>query len=156
MPGEALIVKNRRAGFDYDIAETFEGGLALVGSEVKSMRLGKVDIVDAYAAVERGEVWLKQLNVQPFEQAKVFGHEPRRPRKVLLHRREIAEIEKALAREGATCIPTRLYFKDGRVKVELALAKGKKTVDKRQDLARKTAEREARAAMARGRRGGDA
>jgi len=150
---ESLIVKNRRASFDYEIEETYEGGLALVGSEVKSMRLGKVDIVDAYASVDRGEVWLKQLNVQPFEMAKAFGHEPRRARKVLLNRREILKIEKAVAREGATCIPTRLYFKGGRVKVELAIAHGKKAFDKRHAIARKTADREARAAVARGRRG---
>jgi SsrA-binding protein len=124
----------------------------LVGSEVKSLRAGKVDIVDAFASVDKGEVWLKQLNIAPFEQARSFPHETRRPRKVLLHAQEIAQIEKALSREGLTLIPVRLYFKGGRAKVELALAKGKKNFDKREDIARKTADREARAAIGRGRR----
>jgi len=140
-------VKNRRAFFDYTIEEQYEGGLMLVGSEVKSMRAGKVDIVDSFASVDRDEMWLKQLYVAPFEQAKAFPHEPRRSRKVLLHKREIAEIEKAVARGGYTLIPLRLYFKRGRVKVELGLAKGKKTHDKRAEIAKKTDERETRAAI---------
>ena len=150
---EKLIVKNRRATFDYEIEEHYEGGLVLVGSEVKSMRAGKVDLVDSFASVDNGELWLKQLYVAPFEQAKAFPHEPRRARKVLLHSREIEEIHKGLARQGLTLIPLRLYFKDGRVKVELGLAKGKKTYDKRADITKKTADREARAAVVRGRRG---
>jgi SsrA-binding protein len=152
-PSEVPIVKNRRASFDYEIEDTYEGGLVLVGSEVKSMRAGRVDIVDAFASVDHGEVWLKQLNVQPLPQAVAFPHEPRRPRKVLLHAREIERIEKALSREGMTLVPIRLYFKDGRAKVELGLAKGKKTFDKRADMAKRTAEREARAAIGRGRKG---
>ena len=151
--GEKLIVKNRRAFFDYGIDETYEGGLVLVGSEVKSMRAGKVDIVDAYASEENGEVWLKQLYVAPFEQAKAFPHEPRRPRKVLLHAREIQQIKDAIQRGGFTVVPLRLYFKRGRVKVELAIAKGKKKGDKRADIAKKTADREAREAIGRARKG---
>ncbi len=151
--GEVLIVKNRRATFDYTIDERFEGGLVLVGSEVKSMRAGKCDIVDAFASVDGGQLWLKQLYVAPFEQAKAFPHEPRRARKVLVHKSEIAQIHKALARQGYTLIPLRLYFKNGRAKVELGLAIGKKTHDKRAEIATKTANREARAAMARGRKG---
>jgi SsrA-binding protein len=150
--GEKLIVKNRRAFFDYAIEDKYEGGLALLGSEVKSMRAGKVDIVDAYAAVEGGEVWLKQMYIAPFEQASAFPHEPRRARKVLLHRHEIDKMDGALKRGGCTVIPLRLYFKNGRVKVELALAVGKKKEDKRADIAKKTAEKEARAAMGRGRK----
>jgi SsrA-binding protein len=150
--GEKLIVKNRRATFDYAIEDTYEGGLALVGSEVKSMRAGKVDLVDAFASVDGSELWLKQMYVAPYEMASAFQHEPRRARKVLLHRHEIEQIEKSLAREGLTLVPLRLYFKDGRVKVELALAKGKRTVDKREDMARKTADKEARAAIGRGRK----
>jgi SsrA-binding protein len=146
---EKLIVKNRRATFDYSIEEHYEGGLVLVGSEVKSMRAGKVDVVDAFASVDNDEMYLKQLYVAPFEQAKAFPHEPRRSRKVLLHKHEIEAIDKAVSRGGYTVIPLRLYFKGGRVKVELGLAKGKKTHDKRQDIARKTDEREARAAIAR-------
>ena len=151
---EKLIVKNRRATFDYTIEEQYEGGLVLVGSEVKSMRAGKVDIVDSFASVDHDEMWLKQLYVAPFEQAKAFPHEPRRARKVLLHKREIAQIDKAVARGGYTLIPLRLYFKGGRVKVELGLAKGKKTQDKRADIAKKTADRETRAAIDRASRGG--
>ena len=146
---EKLIVKNRKAFFEFAIEDRFEGGLVLVGSEVKSMRAGTVDMVDAYAVVERDELWLQQMYVAPFEQAKAFPHEPRRSRKVLLHAREIQVIEKGIMRGGYTLIPLRLYFRNGRVKVELALAKGKKMHDKRADIAKKTAAREARAALGR-------
>jgi SsrA-binding protein len=152
---EKLVVKNRRATFDYLIEETCEGGLVLVGSEVKSMRAGTVDIVDAFATVERGEMWLKQLYIAPFEQASCFPHEPRRNRKVLLHAREIAQMGKEVARGGYTLVPLRIYFKRGRVKVLLGLGKGKKTHDKRAEMAAKDANREARAAMGRKVKGGD-
>ncbi len=144
-----LIAKNRRAQFDYDIEERYEAGIVLVGSEVKSLLNGKVDLVDAYASVTAGEMWLKQLNIGPFEQAKAFPHEPKRPRKLLLHASEIAQIDKALSRQGYTLIPLQLYFKGGRVKVELGLGRGKNTVDKRATIARKTADREARVEMVR-------
>lgn len=146
---EQLIVKNRRAHFDYEIEERFEAGIALVGSEVKSMRDGKVDVSDAYVDVERGEAWLKQMYVAPFEQAKVFPHEPRRARKLLLHAREIAEIHEAVARGGYAAVPLRLYFKEGRVKVEIAIGKGKKNYDKRAHIAKRDAERDARRAGSR-------
>ena len=149
---EKLIVKNRRATFDYDIKDRFEAGISLVGSEVKSMRAGKVDVTDAYVAIERGQALLKQLFVAPFEQASAFPHETRRSRRLLLHAREIEEIHQALAREGATAVPLRLYFKDGRVKVEIGVGRGKKTFDKRADIAKKDAEREARQAPRLGRR----
>jgi SsrA-binding protein len=149
---EKIIVHNRRAQFDYIIEERFEGGLVLVGSEVKSMRAGKVELVDAYAVVERGELWLKQMYVAPFEQASAFPHEPRRARKVLVHASEIAKMDRAVARDGMTLVPLRLYFKRGRAKVELGLAKGKKKHDKRADIAKKTADREARAVMGRARK----
>jgi SsrA-binding protein len=141
---EKLIVKNRRATFDYDIKDRYEAGVSLVGSEVKSMRAGKVDVTDAYVAIERGQAWLKQLFVASFQQASAFPHETRRSRKLLLHAREIAEIHQALAREGATAVPLRLYFKDGRVKVEIGVGRGKKSFDKRADIAKKDAERETR------------
>jgi SsrA-binding protein len=144
---DELIVKNRRARFDYEIEETYEAGISLVGSEVKSMRDGKVDVSDAYVAVERGEAWLKQMFVAPCEQAHAFPHEPRRARKLLLHAREIAQVHEALARGGYTAVPMRLYFKNGRVKVEVGVGKGKKHFDKRADIAKKDAEREARVAM---------
>jgi SsrA-binding protein len=146
--GDPSIVKNRRARFDYDIDETFEAGISLVGSEVKSMRAGKVDVTDAYVAVEGGQAWLKQLFVAPFEQASAFPHEPRRSRKLLLHAREIEQIHEALARGGHTAVPLRLYFKQGRVKVEIGVGKGKKKFDKRADIAKREADREARAATA--------
>lgn len=149
---QKVIVQNRRATFDYAIDERFEGGLVLVGSEVKSMRAGKVELVDAYASVENGELWLKQMYVAPFEQASAFPHEPRRARKVLVKASEIVRIDRAVSREGMTLIPIRLYFRRGRVKVELGLAKGKKTHDKRADIAAKTADREAREAMGRARK----
>jgi len=152
---ERLIVSNRRAPFDYFIEDTYEGGLVLLGSEVKSMRDGKVDIVDAFATVERGEMWLKQLYVAPFEQARAFPHEPRRSRKVLLHAREIEQMGKAVARGGYTVVPLRLYFKRGRVKVLLGLGKGKKVHDKRAAMASRDANREARAALGRRSKGGE-
>jgi SsrA-binding protein len=149
---QKIIVNNRRASFDYAVEEKFEGGLVLLGSEVKSMRAGRVEMVDAYATVERGELWLKQLYVAPFEQAKSFPHEPRRSRKLLVRSSEIAKIDRAISREGYTLVPLRLYWKRGHVKVELGLAKGKKSHDKRADIKAKTADREAKAAMGRGRK----
>jgi SsrA-binding protein len=149
---EKLIVKNRRALFDYDIEETFEAGLVLEGSEVKSMRAGKVDVVDAYVQVDRGEAWLKQLFIAPFEQASAFPHEPRRARKLLLHGREIEVIHQALARGGYTAVPMRLYLKGGRVKVELGVGKGKKHYDKRADIAKRDADRDVRVAVREGTR----
>ena len=144
---EQLVAKNRRAFYDYHIADRFEAGLVLAGSEVKSVRAGHVDVSDAYVAIERGEAWLRQMFVAPFEGASAFPHEARRPRKLLLHGREIAQIERALVREGRTAVPLRLYFKRGRIKVELAVATGKKAHDKRADIAKRDAEREARAAL---------
>lgn len=149
---EKIIVNNRRATFDYAVEERFEGGLVLLGSEVKSMRAGKVEMVDAYATVERGELWLKQLYVAPFEQARAFPHEPRRMRKVLVRSSEITKIDRAISREGYTLVPLRLYWRHGHVKVELGLAKGKKSHDKRADIKAKTADREAKAAMGRSRK----
>jgi SsrA-binding protein len=149
---EKLIVKNRRATFDYDIEERYEAGMVLTGSEVKSMRAGKVDVVDSFVQVERGEAWLKQLYVAPFEQASAFPHEPRRSRKLLLHGREIEAMHQALGRGGYTVVPMRLYFKGGRVKVELGVGKGKKHYDKRADIAKRDADREARVAVREGSR----
>jgi SsrA-binding protein len=149
---QKLIVKNRRANFDYAIEEHFEAGMVLSGSEVKSMRAGKVDVVDSYVQVERGEAWLRQLFVAPFEQASAFPHETRRPRKLLLHAKEIDAIHTALKRGGYTVVPMSLYFKDGRVKVDLGLGKGKKHYDKRADIAKKDADRETRVAAREGMR----
>ncbi|CAN5690245.1 SsrA-binding protein [soil metagenome] len=151
--GEKLVVVNRRATFDYAIEERYEAGIVLLGSEVKSFRAGKVDVSDAYATEENGEVWLKQLYVAPFEAAKAFPHEVRRSRKLLLHKREIEALKVATQRGGYTVVPLRIYFKDGSAKIELGVGKGKKHYDKRADIAKKTAEREARDSVARGRKG---
>lgn len=150
---DRVIVTNRRATFDYAVEDKFEGGLVLLGSEVKSMRAGKVELVDAYASVDNGELWLKQMYIAPFEQAVAFPHDTRRARKVLVHASEIQRMDRAVSRDGMTLVPLRLYFKGGRVKVELGLAKGKKTHDKRADIARKTADREARDAIGRASKG---
>jgi SsrA-binding protein len=149
---QKVIVTNRRATFDYAIEEKVEGGLVLVGSEVKSARNGKIELVDAFAAVENGQLYLKQMYIAPFERAVAFPHEPRRARKVLVHKSEIAKIDRAVSRDGYTVVPLRLYFRRGKVKVELGLAKGKKSHDKRADIAAKTADREAKAAMGRARK----
>jgi SsrA-binding protein len=147
---EKIIVNNRRATFDYAVDDRFECGIVLLGSEVKSMRAGKVELVDAYASVDNDELWLKQMYIAPFEQASAFPHEPRRARKLLVKRSEIQRMDRAVSREGMTLVPLRLYFdKNGRVKVQLGLAKGKKVHDKRADIAARTADREARAAMGR-------
>jgi SsrA-binding protein len=149
-PGEELIVKNRRARFEYELGDTFEAGLVLTGSEVKMLRRGQADLGDSWCAIENGEAWLKGVNV-PEMPGVLFGHEAKRARKLLLHRVEIEQIQRALAREGMTVAATKLYFKEGRVKVEIALAKGKRMADKREAVKEREAEREARAAMARGR-----
>ena len=149
---QKIIVTNRRATFDYTVEDKIEAGLVLVGSEVKSMRAGKVELVDAYATVEKGELWLRQMYIAPFEMAKAFPHEVRRARKLLVRQSEIAKIDRAVMRDGMTVVPLRLYFRRGKVKVELGLAKGKKSHDKRADIKAKTADREAKAAMGRGRK----
>lgn len=150
--GEKVVARNKRASFDYALEDRYEAGLILTGSEVKSLRAGKVEIVDAFADVDRGEAWLNQLYIAPFEQAAVFGHEPRRRRKLLLNRSEIEKLDSKLKDRGYTLIPLRIYFKGRRAKIEIALARGKTKGDKRQDIARKDAEREARVAMGRERK----
>lgn len=150
--GDKLIAKNRRASFDYELGDRFEAGLVLQGGEVKMLRMGKADLTDAWCSVERGEAFLKGMNI-PVTPWLAFAHEPKRTRKLLLHKREIEQLKRGIERDGMTVIVTRLYFSGGRVKVELAMARGKRKADKRQSLREKDAEREARQAMARGRRG---
>jgi SsrA-binding protein len=150
--GETLIVRNRRASFQYELGERFEAGLALLGSEVKVLRVGTADLSDAWCSIENGQAFLQGVNI-PVLTGAAFGHEAKRRRKLLLHAREIEDIQQRIDREGMTVTATRLYFKEGRVKVELALAKGKKNEDKRQAVKEREADREARAAMSRGRRG---
>jgi SsrA-binding protein len=145
--GVKSIALNRRARHDYDLQESFEAGLALVGSEVKSLRAGRADLKDAYGLIEGGEAWLVGLHISPYQFARDGGHEPERTRKLLLHRGQIERIRGKLDQKGLTLIPTRLYFKEGKAKVELALAKGKAQYDKRETLKRRQAEREMQRAM---------
>jgi len=140
---DKIIVRNRAARFHYDISDEYEAGVVLRGSEVKSIREGRVSLVEAYAAVERGEVWLKQMHIASFFAARAFPHAERGSRKLLLHKKEIAHLERAVLREGYTLIPLDLHFKGGRVKVTLGLGRGRKAHDKRAVLAAKTEEREA-------------
>ncbi len=145
--GRKVIASNRRARHDYSIIDSYECGIVLVGTEVKSLRAGKVSLADAFASVEHGEVWLRNLHIPEYAEGTWTNHEPRRARKLLLHREEIARLIGKIRESGLTLVPLSLYFFDGKVKVELALARGKKTYDRRQDLARRDAQREiARAA----------
>ncbi|WP_328387538.1 SsrA-binding protein SmpB [Nocardia sp. NBC_00416] len=140
--GRKVIATNRRARHNYTILDTYEAGIALVGTEVKSLRESKASLVDAFATVDNGEVWLRGLHIPEFSHGTWTNHAPRRVRKLLLHKREIERLV-GKSREGnQTLVPLSMYFSDGKVKVELALAKGKQDYDKRQDLARRTAERE--------------
>jgi len=138
-----LIAENRRARFDYFLEETFEAGLCLTGSEVKSLRLGKANIAESYAAAQGREITLVNAYIPPYGPANRFNHEPRRPRRLLLHRRQIDRLLGAVQREGRTIVPTRLYFSDrGLAKLELALAKGKSAPDKRATQAARDWKRE--------------
>lgn len=137
------VAQNRRARHDYDILDTFECGMALQGSEVKSLREGRVQLRDAYARVDHGEVWLLGVHISPYVFAQGFGsHDPERPRKLLLHRRQIDELMGRAQQQSLTLVPLSIYFRDGRAKVELALARGRRTYDKRAALASRDAERE--------------
>ncbi|MFQ6228609.1 SsrA-binding protein SmpB [Nocardia sp. NPDC002869] len=140
--GRKVIATNRRARHNYTILDIYEAGIALVGTEVKSLRESKASLVDAFATVDNGEVWLRGLHIPEFSHGTWTNHAPRRVRKLLLHKREIERLV-GKSREGnQTLVPLSMYFSDGKVKVELALASGKQDYDKRQDLARRTAERE--------------
>jgi len=137
-----VVCENRKARHDYFIEETYEAGIALQGTEVKSLRLGRANLKDSHARVEKGEVWLYNMHISPYEQGNRFNHEPTRPRKLLLHRREIMRLLGSTEREGYTLIPLRVYFSPyGKAKVELALAKGKKLYDKREAMAKRDAQR---------------
>jgi SsrA-binding protein len=147
-----VLARNRKARHEYEIDETIEAGLALVGSEVKSIRDGTVTLIDAYASVEGGEAWLHQLEIGVYAFAHARNHEPRRRRKLLLHRREIDRLVAKVREKGYTLIPLSLYEKRGRVKVELALVHGKQEYDRREDVKKREAQREMDRAMSRRRR----
>jgi len=131
-----MVANNRKARHLYHILETVEAGLVLTGTEVKSLRNGRANMGDAYAVVENGEVWLRNLHISPYEQGNQFNHEPLRKRKLLLHRGDIRRLIGKTQEKGLTMVPLRLYFRKGWAKVELALVKGKKTHDKREDIAK--------------------
>jgi SsrA-binding protein len=142
-PRYKLVADNRKARFNYAIGETFEAGVALTGSEVKSLRTGKANIGEAFAGTREGELWLYNSNISEYKQAGRFNHEPKRPRKLLLHKRQINKLLGAVEREGMTVVPLKLYFNEkGRAKIEIALAKGKKLHDKRETDKKRSWERE--------------
>jgi SsrA-binding protein len=145
--GEKLVLDNRRARHDFQLLDRFEAGIQLTGTEVKSLREGRVEAKRAFADIRGGEVWLVGIHIAPYEQAAIDAHDPDRDRKLLLHRREIASLTGKVKERGFTLVPTRIYFKDGRAKVELALARGKDTVDKRRDIAKRDADRQIERAL---------
>jgi SsrA-binding protein len=151
--GQKVIVQNRKARHDYSILDTYEAGIALMGTEVKSLRLGRASLVDAFATVDDGEVWLRNLHIPEYVLGTWTNHTPRRTRKLLLHRGEIERLIGKTRESGLTLVPLSLYFNDGKVKLELALARGKKAYDKRTDLAKRDAEREIQRAYGRAAKG---
>ena len=147
--GRSLVAQNRKARHDYHIEETFEAGLVLTGTEVKSLREGRASLVDGYAAVKEGEVWLHNVHIPEYTQGTWTNHEPRRVRKLLLHRDQIRKLNAKTQETGLTIVPLAIYFKDGYAKVEIGVARGKKSYDKRHSLAEREAKRDADRAMAR-------
>ena len=140
--GIKLIANNKKAFHDYFIEDTYETGIALAGTEVKSLRMGKCSIKESFIRVERGEVFIYGMHISPYEKGNIFNKDPLRVRKLLLHRYEINKIEGKLKEKGLTLVPLKVYFKDSLVKVEIGVARGKKLYDKRQDIAKKDAERD--------------
>jgi SsrA-binding protein len=147
MAGEKIVCTNKKARYDYSLEETYEAGMVLTGTEVKSLRNGKANLKDSYARVVDGEVYLIDCHISPYEMGTHSNHEPERKRKLLLHRREIKRLTGKTVEKGLTLVPLKIYFKNGRAKVELALARGKKTYGKRETLKRRTADREMERAM---------
>ncbi len=141
MANVKLIADNRRARHDYELLERFEAGLVLTGTEVKSLRDGRASLAQAFADVRDGEVWLVGAEIATYDQGNIANHVPTRDRKLLLHRGEIASLYGKVREKGLTLVPTRMYWKDGRAKVEIALARGKQTIDKRRDIARREVDR---------------
>jgi SsrA-binding protein len=148
--GIKLIAQNKKAYHDYFIEETLEAGIALTGTEVKSLRAGRANLRDSYAAVEKGELFLIGVHISPYEQGNIFNHDPLRKRKLLVHSHEIRRLFGKVQATGYTLVPTKMYFKEGRAKVEIGLAKGKALYDKRETIAKKEAERDIQRAFRRG------
>jgi SsrA-binding protein len=145
--GMKLVAENRRARHDYHLTDRYEAGVVLTGTEVKSLRDGRADLARSYADVRDGEVWLVGSHIPTYDQGNVANHDPDRDRKLLLHRKEIESLYGKVRERGFTLVPTKLYFKNGRAKVELALARGKETRDKRRDIARRDADRQIERAL---------
>jgi len=144
-----VIARNRRARHDYHIEDVIEAGLVLTGTEVKSLRAGRASLTDGFGEISGGEAWLHGVHIPPYDMGNWTNHEPRRTRKLLLHRKEIDRLQRSTAERGLTLVPLSLYFHDGKAKVELAVARGKRTYDKRHDLARRDAAREVDRALRR-------
>lgn len=140
--GRKVIAENPKARFDYAILETLEAGLVLTGTEVKSLRAGKVAIREAYVRVDDGEAFIIGMNIATYEQGNVFNHEPMRTRKLLLHRKELDDLHAHVTRKGHTIVPLSLYFREGRAKLSIGVAKGKDTIDKRRDIAKRDVQRQ--------------
>jgi SsrA-binding protein len=137
-----VVSTNRKAKFEYFLIETFEAGIELQGSEIKSIRAGQVSLTEAYVQTDGKEAWLMGAHVSPYEQANRFNHDPLRPRRLLLHKKEIRQLWDSVRQKGMTIVPTRVYLKDGRAKIEIALARGKKAYDKRETIAKRDRERD--------------
>jgi SsrA-binding protein len=150
-----IIASNRKARHDYTVVDTYEAGIALMGTEVKALREGRASLVDGYATIDDGEVWLQGVHIAEYAQGTWTNHAPRRKRKLLLHKEEIARLEQRTKESGLTLVPLQLYFSGSHVKVEIALARGKRSYDKRQDLARRDAQREIAREMGRRVKGHD-
>jgi SsrA-binding protein len=137
-----VVSTNRKASFEYFLLERFEAGLSLKGSEIKSIRAGQISLKEAYVRADAGSAWLIDAHVAPYIQANRFNHDPKRPRRLLLHKKEVRELFDAVRQKGVTIVPTKVYLKDGRAKLEIAIAKGKKNYDKREAIAKRDAERD--------------
>ncbi len=153
MNERADLVRNRKARHEFEIIETWEAGIELQGTEVKSVRNRKVNFTDSYAKVRRSELWLIGMHISPYEQGTIFNHDPERDRRLLMHSREIERLRRSTEEQGLTLVPLAIYLKNGRVKIEIALAKGKRLYDKRQDTSTRDARREMDRAMKRNRQG---
>ena len=145
--GVKVVAQNRKAFHDYFVEEKLECGVALFGTEVKSIRQGRVNLKECWAQVRKGEIWVEGMHISPYEQGNIFNRDPLRPKKLLLHRKEIRKLDGLVMRQGYTLVPLSMYFRDGRVKVELGLCRGKHLHDKRDAMAKRDSDREIRRAL---------
>ena len=150
--GIKVIATNKKAFHDYFVEEKFECGIALFGTEVKSVRLGKVNLKESWAQVRKGEIWIEGMHISPYEQGNIFNRDPLRPKKLLMHKKEIRKLDSLVMRQGYTLVPLEVYLKDGRMKVQLGLCKGKQLHDKRDSMAKRDSDREIERVMKSNRR----